>query len=236
MAAGLCLRLRFALKLLIIEDDVKAAACLQRGLTEHGFVVDTTDSGDEGLRYIEANHYDLIILDVLLPGRDGWSVVAALRQNGHQMPVLFLTACNSIVDRIKGLELGADDYVVKPFDFHELLARAHSLLRRAPNWQPQILQIADLEIDLTGHKALRRGQRLPLTPKEFLLLSLLARHAGQVLSRTRIAEQVWDMNFESDSNVVDVHVRRLRKKVDDPYRQKLIHTVRGVVYVLEYRA
>ncbi|MGE5608035.1 MAG: heavy metal response regulator transcription factor [Bacillota bacterium] len=223
------------MKLLIIEDDVKAAACLQRGLTEHGFVVDTTGSGDEGLRLIEANHYDLIILDVLLPGRDGWSVVAALRQDGHQMPVLFLTACNSIVDRIKGLELGADDYIAKPCEFKELLARVRSLLRRAPNWQPQILQLGDLEIDLAGHRALRRGQPLNLTPKEFLLLSLLARRSGEVLSRTHIAEQVWDMNFESDSNVIDVHVRRLRRKVDDPYEHKLIHTVRGVGYVLEHR-
>lgn len=221
------------MKILIIEDDTKTAGYLQKGLAEHDFVVDATTSGDDGLRLIEATRYDLIILDIMLPGRDGWSVLSALRQRGQDMPVLFLTARDSIQDRVKGLDLGADDYLIKPFAFSELLARIRTLLRRTPSRQPEILTLADLEVDLAAHKVTRDGQRLDLTPKEFLLLSLLVRRSGEVLSRTMIAEQVWDMNFNSDSNVVDVHMRRLRMKVDDPFDRKLIHTVRGVGYVLE---
>jgi len=222
-------------KILIIEDDTKTAAYLQKGMSEHGFVVDTTSSGDDGLRLVEATRYDLIILDIMLPGRDGWSVLTALRQRGQHMPVLFLTARDSVTDRVRGLELGADDYLVKPFAFSELVARIRTLLRRSPSRQPDVLSIADLSINMAAHRVSRGEQRLDLTPKEFLLLALLARRSGEVLSRTMIAEQVWDMNFNSDSNVVDVHMRRLRMKVDDPFEQKLIHTVRGVGYVLEER-
>jgi two-component system copper resistance phosphate regulon response regulator CusR len=224
-----------AVKILIIEDEVKTAAYLQKGLGEQGFVVDTTGSGDEGLRLAGANRYDLIILDVMLPGRDGWSVIEDLRRTGSQTPVLFLTARDTVQDRVRGLELGADDYLVKPFAFSELLARIRSVLRRGPNRQIGSIKVGELELDLAAHKVLRAGKRLDLTPKEFSLLSLLMRRSGEVLSRTLIAEQVWDMNFDSDSNVVDVHVRRLRMKVDDPYETKLIHTVRGVGYVLEER-
>jgi two-component system, OmpR family, copper resistance phosphate regulon response regulator CusR len=170
-----------------------------------------------------------------LPNLDGWSVLEALRSEGKQTPVLFLTAKDAVHDRVKGLELGADDYLVKPFAFSELLARVRSILRRGPARQAEILHIADLEIDVVRHRAFRANLRLDLTPKEFGLLSLLARRAGDVLSRALIAEQVWDVNFDSDTNVVDVHVRRLRSKVDDEFEKKLIHTVRGVGYVLEDR-
>ncbi len=171
----------------------------------------------------------------MLPNQDGWSVIAEIRRSGKQTPVLFLTARDTVQDRVKGLELGADDYMVKPFAFSELLARVRSILRRGPTRQPEILRITDLEIDLLRHKAIRGGKRLDLTTKEFSLLSFLARRTGEVLSRTLIAEQVWDMNFDSDTNVVDVAVRRLRRKVDDPFTRKLIHTVRGVGYVFEDR-
>jgi len=222
-------------KILIIEDEAKTAAYLQKGLSEEGFVADTAPTGDEGIRLAHVSPYDLIILDIMLPGRDGWSIMENLRKEGSLTPVLFLTARDTVQDRVRGLELGADDYLVKPFAFSELLARVRSVLRRGPTRQMGPVRIADLEIDLTAHRISRNGKRLDLTPKEFALLSLLARRAGEVLSRTLIAEQIWDMNFDSDSNVVDVHVRRLRMKVDDPYESKLIHTVRGVGYVLEER-
>jgi two-component system copper resistance phosphate regulon response regulator CusR len=223
-------------KILVVEDEAKAAAYLRKGLGENGFVVDVADNGDDGLRRALAADYDLVILDILLPGRDGWSVLSELRQAGKQTPVLILTARDAVHYRVKGLELGADDYLVKPFAFSELLARVRSVLRRGPARQPEVLHIGDLELDLTRHRAERAGERLNLTPKEFALLSLLARRSGEALSRTLIAEQVWDMSFDSDSNVVDVHVRRLRAKVDDPFDRKLIHTVRGVGYVLEERS
>ncbi|MBI1929791.1 heavy metal response regulator transcription factor [Candidatus Poribacteria bacterium] len=223
------------MRILIVEDETKTAAYLRKGLSENGFVVDVAAQGEDGLFLARMGNYDLVILDVMLPGRDGWSVIAEIRRCGKQTPVLFLTARDSVHDRVKGLELGADDYLVKPFAFSELLARARSILRRGPTRQPEILRILDLEIDLLRHKAMRGGMRLDLTPKEFALLSLLVRRTGEVLSRTLIAEQVWDMNFDSDTNVVDVAVRRLRRKVDDPFTKKLIHTVRGVGYVLENR-
>ncbi|MBI4660846.1 MAG: heavy metal response regulator transcription factor [Verrucomicrobia bacterium] len=221
------------MRILIVEDERKTAAYLQKGLSESGFVVDVANRGDDGLDLALEQDYDAVVLDVMLPERDGWSVLAALRRAGKQTPVLFLTARDAVPDRVKGLELGADDYLVKPFAFSELLARLRSVLRRGPGRQPESLRVADLELDLLRHKAARDGQRLDLTPKEFALLSLLARRKGEVLSRTLIAEQVWDMYFDSDTNVVDVAVRRLRRKVDDPFPQKLIQTVRGVGYVLE---
>jgi two-component system copper resistance phosphate regulon response regulator CusR len=223
------------MKILIVEDEAKTAGYLRKGLRESGFVVDVAGDGEQGLHLARAGGYDLVILDVMLPGRDGWSVLQGLRGAGRQTPVLFLTARDAVDDRVRGLDLGADDYLVKPFAFSELLARLRSILRRGPARQPEVVRVADLELDLLGHRAVRAGRRLDLTPKEFTLLALLARRAGEVLPRALIAEQVWDMNFECDSNVVDVHVRRLRLKVDDPFERKLIHTVRGVGYVLEDR-
>jgi two-component system, OmpR family, copper resistance phosphate regulon response regulator CusR len=225
----------FAMRVLVVEDDKKTGAYLRKGLLEKGFVVDVASEGDDGLHLARTGDYDVIVLDVMLPRRDGWSVIAELRRCGKQTPTLFLTARDAVEDRVKGLELGADDYLVKPFAFSELLARVRSLMRRGSPRQQDTVQVADLELDLLRHKAARGGRRLDLTPKEFALLSLLARRAGEVLSRTFIAEQVWDMNFDSHTNVVDVHVRRLRSKVDDPFEQKLIHTVRGTGYVLEER-
>lgn len=223
------------MKLLLVEDDQNTILYLQKGLTESGFVVDVAEGGESALHLADAREYDLVILDVMLPGRDGWSVLRELRVRGKQMPVLFLTARDRVEDRVKGLELGADDYLVKPFAFSELLARIRTILRRSTKPQQDLLRVADLEVDLVRHRATRSGQRLELRPKEFALLALLARRTGEVLSRTFIAEQVWDMNFDSDSNVVDVHVRRLRKELDDPFERKLIHTVWGAGYVLEDR-
>jgi two-component system copper resistance phosphate regulon response regulator CusR len=221
------------MKVLVIEDEQRSAAYLKKGLTEHGFAVDVSPNGDDGLHLALSSPYDLVVLDVMLPQRDGWSVLSRLRGEGNQTPVLMLTARDTVPDRVRGLDLGADDYLVKPFAFSELLARIRTILRRGPARQASTFQIADLEIDLARQRAARGGNRLDLTATEFRLLALLARHADEVLSRTFIAEQVWDMNFDSDTNVVDVHVRRLRAKVDDPYPTRLIHTVRGVGYVLE---
>ncbi len=223
------------MRALVIEDELKTAAYLQQGLTENGFLVEVCNDGDDGLHQALTVENDLIILDVMLPKRDGWSVLLALRQAGKQTPVLFLTARDQVQDRVKGLELGADDYLVKPFDFAELLARIRTILRRGPTRQPQVLQVADLQLDLARRRATRAAARLDLTVKEFALLELLARHCGEPLSRTIIAEQVWDVNFDSDFNVLEVAIRRLRSKVDDPFLKKLIHTVRGVGYVLEER-
>jgi two-component system copper resistance phosphate regulon response regulator CusR len=221
---------------LIIEDEPKTAAYLRKGLTEQGFTVEVCHDGEAGLHRARLGDFDLLILDIMLPERDGWSVLAELRRAGKTTPVLFLTARDTVPDRVKGLELGADDYLVKPFAFSELLARIRSILRRTAGSQPEMLRLADLEIDLVRHRATRGGERLDLTPKEFALLSFLARRAGETLSRSLLAEQVWDLRSVGDSNVVDVHVRRLRSKVDDPFPQKLIHTVRGVGYVLEERS
>lgn len=222
-------------RILIVEDEAKTAAYLRKGLAESGFVVELATRGDDGLHLALTQEFDVLVLDVMLPGRDGWSIIEALRQAGNSTPVLFLTARDTVPDRVKGLELGADDYLVKPFALSELLARVRSILRRSPGRQPELVQVADLTLDLIRHKAMRAGERLDLAPKEFALLSLLARRTGEVLSRTLIAEQVWDVHFDSDTNVVDVAVRRLRRKTDDPFPRRLIHTVRGLGYVLEER-
>lgn len=221
------------MRILLVEDERKASDYLKKGLTESGCIVDAAHNGDDGLHLALTEYYDLIVLDILLPGRDGWSVLGSLRHTGRQTPVLFLTACDTVSDRVKGLEMGADDYLVKPFAFSEFIARVRCILRRGPARQPDTVRIVDLELDLPHHKAMRAGRRLDLTPKEFALLSLLTRRKGEVLSRTLIAELVWEMDFDSDTNVVDVAVRRLRAKVDEPFEQKLIRTVRGVGYVLD---
>lgn len=221
------------MKILVIEDEEKTARFLRKGLTEAGYVVDIAGDGLEGLHLALEVDFDLIILDVMLPALDGWQVLARLREADRKALVLMLTARDAVHERVRGFELGSDDYLVKPFAFSELLARVRSLLRRSTPRSQDTICLADLEIDLMRHRATRAGRRLELTSKEFLLLTLLARRAGEVLSRTLIAEMVWDMNFDSDTNVVDVNVRRLRSKVDDPFPIKLIHTVRGAGYVLE---
>ncbi|MDA0235620.1 MAG: response regulator [Proteobacteria bacterium] len=233
------------MKILIVEDEVKTGDYLRQGLTEAGFVVDLARDGLDGLHLALSGDYDLIVLDVMLPSLDGWAILQTLRRSGRENPVLFLTARDQIEDRVRGLELGADDYLVKPFAFSELLARVRTLLRRGRSHEPDTLRSANLELDLLrrrvtrcGQRMLRRrvtrcGQRIDLTAKEFALLELLLRRKGEVMPRSLIASQVWDMNFDSDTNVIEVAVRRLRVKVDDPFEPKLIRTVRGMGYVLE---
>ncbi|PIM51775.1 DNA-binding response regulator [Roseateles chitinivorans] len=228
------------MKLLVIEDEDKLGEYLRGGLTQEGFVVDLVRDGVDGLHQASEGAYDLVLLDGVLPGIDGLAVLAALRQQDHTrtLPVLMLTARAEVEDRVRGLQAGADDYLVKPFAFSELVARIQALLRRAsatPVAEATVLKLADLEVDLLRRKAHRAGQRLDLTPKEFSLLTLLLRRQGQVLSRTELAEQVWDMNFDSGTNVVEVAVRRLRTKLDRPFDAPLLHTVRGMGYVLETR-
>ena len=227
------------MRLLVIEDETKLAQYLHKGLSENGHVVDVAHDGIEGRRLATGGEYDVVLLDLMLPGIDGFGVLAAMRAQGQRTPVLMLTARDRVEDRVLGLEHGADDYLVKPFAFSELLARIGALGRRgAPSATPTgtQLKLADLEIDLISRKAQRADHRLDLTAKEFKLLSLLLRRRGQILSRTTLAEQVWDMNFDSDTNVVEVAVRRLRAKLDDPFPSKLLHTVRGMGYVLEDRS
>ncbi|NNG23961.1 heavy metal response regulator transcription factor [Telluria aromaticivorans] len=221
--------------ILVIEDEPKTGDYLQRGLSESGFVVRLTRNGRDGLAIAREEELELVVLDVMLPRMDGWQVLAALRADPatEAVPVLFLTARDEVQDRVRGLELGADDYLVKPFAFVELVARIRTLLRRGPVREDELIRIADLEIDVLRRRVRRGAATIALTAQEFSLLHLLARRRGQVLSRALIASQVWDMNFDSDTNVIDAAVRRLRRKVDDPFQQKLIHTRRGMGYVCE---
>lgn len=222
------------MKILVVEDEPKTGDYLKQGLMEAGFVVDLARDGIDGLHLGETGEYDLAILDVMLPGIDGWQVMRGLRRHKIETPVLFLTARDQVEDRVKGLELGADDYLVKPFAFAELLARVRTLLRRGSrNMESELMRVADLELDLLRRRVTRSGRRIDLTAKEFALLELLLRRRGEVLPRSLIASQVWDMNFDSDTNVIEVAMRRLRAKVDDDFELKLIRTVRGMGYVLE---
>ncbi|TBV13439.1 heavy metal response regulator transcription factor [Stutzerimonas kirkiae] len=224
------------MKLLVAEDEPKTGAYLQQGLSEAGFTVERVMNGSEALQRALDEAYDLLILDVMMPGLDGWSVLRAVRAAGRQVPVLFLTARDGIEERVKGLEMGADDYLVKPFAFAELLARVRTLLRRGNTVALQTtLQVADLQVDLLKRRASRAGRRIELTAKEFALLELLMRRRGEVLPKSLIASQVWDMNFDSDTNVIEVAIRRLRAKIDDDFQPKLIHTARGMGYTLERR-
>jgi two-component system copper resistance phosphate regulon response regulator CusR len=222
------------MKLLIVEDEPKTGEYLRRGLGEAGFVVDLARDGQDGLHLASGGDYDLIVLDVMLPRLNGWAILKSLRETGHDLPVLFLTARDQVDDRVRGLELGADDYLVKPFAFAELLARIRTLLRRGRQ-QPSsgLMRVADLELDLIRHRVTRGGRRIELTAKEFALLELFIRRVNEVLPRALIASQVWDINFDSDTNVIDVAVRRLRAKIDDDFEPKLIRTVRGMGYVLD---
>ena len=222
------------MKILIVEDEHKTGTYLKQGLTEAGYAVELADDGVEGLHMALTGEPDLVILDVMMPGMDGWQILETLRRGGRDMPVLFLTARDQVEDRVRGLERGADDYLVKPFAFSELLARVRTLLRRGrAEAEPTTLRVADLELDLLGHRATRAGQRIDLTAKEFALLELFMRRRGEVLPRSLIASQVWDMNFDSDTNVVEVAVRRLRRKIDEPFDTRLIQTIRGMGYVME---
>jgi two-component system, OmpR family, copper resistance phosphate regulon response regulator CusR len=226
------------MKVLVVEDEAKAADYLLRGLGEHGYAVDVARDGREGLAFAEAGDHALVLLDVMLPGLDGLQIVEALRRGGKRVPVLMLTAREDVDDRVRGLRAGADDYLVKPFAFSELLARVEALLRRAAGQAvaPTRFDVANLTLDLEQRRASRDGRRIDLSAKEFKLLKLLMRRRGQVLSRAILADQVWGMNFDSDSNVVEVSVRRLRAKIDDPFAPKLLHNVRGMGYVLEDRS
>jgi two-component system copper resistance phosphate regulon response regulator CusR len=222
------------MRILVIEDERKLADYLQKGLSQQNYVVDIARDGQDGRHAALEGNYDLVVLDVMLPGIDGFGILADLRQR-KDTPVLMLTARDKVEDRVRGLEGGADDYLVKPFAFSELLARIHALLRRGRVQESTLLTLGDLELDLARRKASRAGTRLDLTAKEFTLLALMLRRRGEVLSRTMLAEQVWDMNFDGDTNVIEVAVRRLRAKIDDSFETKLLHTVRGMGYVLELR-
>lgn len=225
------------MKILIVEDELKTAEYLHKGLTEQGCAVDMAHDGLDGQHLAMQHDYDVIVLDAMLPGLDGFSVLRALR-TVKQTPVIMLTARDSVEDRIKGLHDGADDYLIKPFSFLELLARLQALNRRGRTQEPMQLRIADLRVDLLARKAFRGNARIDLTAKEFALLAVLARRQGEILSKTAIAELVWDMNFDSNTNVVEVAIKRLRDKMDGPFAAtspKLLHTIRGMGYVMEVR-
>jgi two-component system copper resistance phosphate regulon response regulator CusR len=222
------------MKILVVEDEPKTEKYLRRGLTEAGFVTDGARDGRDGLHLALTESYDLVVLDVMLPSIDGWEVLREMRRAEKKFPVLFLTARDHVVDRVKGLELGADDYLLKPFDFSELLARVRAILRRGKDSHIQEnLKVADLELNLLSRRVTRGGKRINITAKEFALMELMMRHQGEVLPRSLIASQVWDMNFDGDSNVIEVTVRRLRAKIDSDFEPKLIHTMRGMGYVIQ---
>ncbi|MFP7325934.1 heavy metal response regulator transcription factor [Serratia marcescens] len=223
------------MRILVVEDDIGTGDYLKKGLGEAGYGVDLARTGTDGLFRALEQDYDAIVLDVMLPGLDGWQIIEVLRKKSD-VPILFLTARDGVQDRIHGLELGADDYLIKPFSFTELVLRLRTLLRRGPAREADHYAIADLQLDVLRRRAVRKDQVIPLTNKEFMLLHLLVRREGEVLSRTQIASQVWDMNFDSDTNVVDVAIKRLRAKIDRPFDVKLIHSVRGIGYVCEPRS
>lgn len=223
------------MKALVIEDDRKTREFVSRGLGENGFTVDQAENGEDGLHLASTGSYDIIILDIMMPRKDGWVVLRELRGTGHAEPIIVLTGKDMVDDRVRGLEAGADDYLVKPFSFSELIARIRTVLRRSPQLGAETIEIGDLSLSLNRHRAVRGGKVLKLTQKEFALLALLAQHPGEVVSRAVISDRVWDVNFDTDTNVIDVAVRRLRAKVDDGFAQKLIHTIRGVGYVVELR-
>ncbi|MBN5376392.1 heavy metal response regulator transcription factor [Serratia marcescens] len=223
------------MRILVVEDDIGTGDYLKKGLGEAGYGVDLARNGTDGLFRALEQDYDAIVLDVMLPGLDGWQIIEVLRKKSD-VPILFLTARDGVQDRIHDLELGADDYLIKPFSFTELVLRLRTLLRRGPAREADHYAIADLQLDVLRRRAVRQDQVIPLTNKEFMLLHLLVRREGEVLSRTQIASQVWDMNFDSDTNVVDVAIKRLRAKIDRPFDVKLIHSVRGIGYVCEPRS
>lgn len=223
------------MRILIIEDNITTADYLSQGLKENYFIPEVAYNGQDGLHLASSNNYAAIILDVMLPIIDGWSLIKMIREKDLNTPILFLTAKDMVDNRVKGLELGADDYLIKPFAFSELLARIRSLLRRKQPQSPDVSQVADLKIDMQAHTVMRANEYINLTAKEFMLLSLLINKKGEVLSRTYIAEKVWDINFDSDTNTIDVAINRLREKMDKHFDKKLIHCIRGVGYVLEAR-
>jgi two-component system, OmpR family, response regulator len=219
-------------RLLLVEDDVKLARTLERGLEREGYCVDLARDGDDALAQTEARDYDIVVLDVLLPGADGHQVCRALRERDRWVPVLMLTALGAVEDRIRGLDTGADDYLVKPFSFAELLVRLRALKRRAPAERPVIVRVGDLRLDPACHRAWRGEEELDLSPKEFALLALFMTHPGQVLSRQQLLEAGWDMGYERRSNLIDVYVGYLRQKMDKPFGSHSLETVRGVGYRL----
>ena len=223
------------MKILVIEDDTRAAAYLRQGFSEAGFTVDTASDGESGLSAARRSDYGVILCDIMLPARDGLSLVAELRRTGRGTPVIFVTARDELDAKVRALEAGGDDYLVKPFAFAELLARVRALLRRTTPRAVDVHRVADLLCDPRTRRVERGGRRIDLSPKEFALLQFLLEHAGEVVSRTLIADQVWDMHFESGTNVIDVQIRRLRAKIDGDHARPLIHSVRGVGYVLEER-
>lgn len=224
------------MRILVVEDEIKTAEYLYQGLKESGYVVDNAATGRDGLHLAKQFDYDLIMLDVNLPEVDGWGVLEKIRHSNSDTKIMMLSARGRLADKVKGLDLGADDYLVKPFEFPELLARTRTLLRRGNRvTTSDNLKVADLELDPSRHRAYRGDTKISLTSKEFALLHLLMRHSGEVLSRTQIISLVWDMNFDCNTNVVEVSIRRLRAKIDDPFERKLIHTLRGVGYTLEER-